>query len=206
MWFNTSRLKVLILYHLVVLAVSSAQIAETPVIVTPTTSSAAFSTMMTTTTKSYIQNCNKAGFDPWTLACSTCTILPISVQEACQKCCQKFKTLDSQAIRYQGAIVVDTGSSSALEEFFREDKDIVWKKKKGIKIKAMDYKKGGSGGGIFQLFSQQPSLILWYDNDPPSPETSSVEKLVDESVEMMTLDGLGRDDIREMLLALLPDQ
>jgi hypothetical protein len=98
--------------------------------------------------------------------------------------------------------VVNTGSSSSLEEFLKEDKDTVWNKKKGIKIKSVDM---GGGGGMFQLFAQ-PSLILWYDKDPPSPEHSSVEQLSFESVEMMTLDGLGRDDIREMLLALLPDQ
>jgi hypothetical protein len=109
--------------------------------------------------------------------------------------------LDSHATRYEGAIVVDTGSSSALEEFLREDKDIVWRKKRGIKIKKVDM---GGGGGMFQLFSQ-PSVILWFDQDPPT-ETLSVEKLSDESVEVMTLDGLGRDDIREMLLALLPDK
>jgi hypothetical protein len=154
-----------------------------------------------TTTSLYIENCKRAGFDPWHLACDTCTILPTSVQETCQYCCQSYKTLDSQATRYAGAILIDTGSSSALEEFYREDKDIVWNQKKGIKRKKADM---GGSGGMFQLYAQ-PSLILWYDKDPPS-ESSSLEKLSEDAVEIMTLDGLGRDDIREMLLALLPDQ
>lgn len=97
--------------------------------------------------------------------------------------------------------MVDTGSSPALKEFIEEDKELVWKQKKGIKRKEVDM---GGGDGMFQFYSQ-PSLVLWYDKDPPS-ETDSLEKLSEAAVEIMTLDGLGRDDIREMLLALLPDQ
>lgn len=164
------------------------------------TSGARDSTFMTTTM--YIEKCKKAGFDPLQLACSTCSILPASVQDTCQFCCQSYKTLDAQATRYVGAILVDTGSSQALQEFINEDRELVWKQKKGIQRKEIDV--GGGGGGMFQFYAQ-PSLVLWYDKDPPS-ETGSLEKLSKAAVEITTLDGLGRDDIREMLLALLPDK
>lgn len=90
-----------------------------------------------------------------------------------------------------------------MEEFYREDKDAVWDQKKGrIKIKKVDV---GGGGGLFQLFAQ-PSMILWYDKDiPASSEKASLEALSEDAVEVMALDGLSRDDIREMLLALLSD-
>ncbi|KAG7354286.1 hypothetical protein IV203_003642 [Nitzschia inconspicua] len=182
------------------LRVSIAETAQAPTIA----SSAAGSSDETLTQKitSYVETCKATGFDPWHLACSTCKILPSSVQTTCQHCCQNYKTLDSQATRYSGAIVVDTGSSSALNDFFREDGDIVQNQKKGVKRKNLDM---GGGARMFQQLFMQPSLVLWYDRDPPS-ESASLEKLSADAVEITTLDGLSRDDIREMLLALLPDK
>jgi hypothetical protein len=73
------------------------------------------------------------------------------------------------------------------------------KQKEGLHMKKIE------GGGMFQ-FQPRPSVILWYDDDlPGGTDGRSLESLTATAVEVFTLDGLSRDDIREMLEVLLPD-
>jgi hypothetical protein len=155
------------------------------------------------TTNTYVNNCLRSGFDPWQLSCSTCSILPESVRETCLSCCQSFKTLDKKARRYGGAILVSTGYPSSVEEFLKEDSEKILNQKAGLHIKNVD-----GGGGMFQ-FQARPSAILWYDNNDNLQDgvnSRSLESLFTNAVEVFTLDGLSRDDIREMFEALLPDR
>ena len=162
------------------------------------------STTVLATTLSYVEACKQKGFDPWHLACSTCSLLPASAMETCRSCCQSYKTLERQAKRYEAAILVDSGFSSSVEEVLREDQEIISSRKKGLMIKKSV--NGGGGGGLFQMYAE-PSLILWYSTPPSaSMESSSLQQLSDDAEEVTTLDGFSRDDIREMLLALLPDK
>jgi hypothetical protein len=68
---------------------------------------------------------------------------------------------------------------------------------------------GGRGGGFGVV---EPSSILWIDENPTTTAVAtandiqkmSVDELKDRAVEITSLQGMSRDDIREMLLALLP--
>ena len=99
---------------------------------------------------------------------------------------------------------MDNGFSSAVEEVLREDREKITDQKKGWMVKKVE--SGGGGGGLFQMYAE-PSVILWYSSPPPATvESSSLQQLSDTAEEVTTLDGFSRDDIREMLLALLPDK
>jgi hypothetical protein len=161
------------------------------------------SVFASTTITSHVEECRAAGFDVWQLSCSTCSLLPDSIPEKCLSCCQSYKTLEKQAKRYQGAVLVDNGFSSAVEEFIREDKEQIMRQKKSMKIKKSEG--GGGRGGLFQMYAE-PSIILFFNKLPTNIESLSVQMLSDDAEEIMTLDGFSRDDIREMLLALLDDK
>ncbi len=139
----------------------------------------------------YVRRCMDSGFDPWQLACSTCSLLPESVRDRCLSCCESYKTTEKKRARkYGAAILIDTGFPPSVRDFLNEDHDNVVKQKRGLQV----VQSGGGGGGFFPA---EPSSILWFDGVPSGQD--------DVPAEAMTLDGLSRDDIREMLLALLPD-
>jgi len=112
-------------------------------------------------------------------------------------CCQSFKTLEKKARRYKGAVLVNTGFPEAVDELLREDGEKIKKTKTGLRIKEIE------SSGMFQ-FQAQPSVVLWFDTMPS--EAEDLESLTSNAVDMMLLQDLSRDDIREMLLALLPDR
>jgi hypothetical protein len=56
------------------------------------------------------------------------------------------------------------------------------------------------GGGYYQ---PSPSGILWFDELPPNGDISELKSKAKETI---ILDGWKRDDVRDMLLALLPDK
>lgn len=141
----------------------------------------------------FVRDCMSSGFDPFQLACSTCNILPQSVRDTCQSCCQSYKTMEKQARRYEAALLIDTGFSSEVQELLNEDYDKIMEKKRGLQVKSVQ------GGGMFH---PEPSSILWFGEIPTGGEDVDLEVLASE---VMVLDGLKRGDIREMLLALLPD-
>ena len=101
--------------------------------------------------------------------------------------------MEKQARRYEAALLIDTGFSSAVQELLNEDYDKITEQKKGLQVRRVQ------GGGMFHA---EPSSILWFDEVPTGREDVGVEVLASE---VMVLDGFKRDDIREMLLALLPD-
>lgn len=163
---------------------------------------------------SYIEGCKRSGFDPLQLACTTCTILPASHQSRCNDCCQSYKTLEKQSKRYQLAIlVVNPGVPEAVKELLRDDKDRILERK-GPK-RFMVYDKSDEEEdemarmmGMLYGRRQEPSEILWFDKPPPT-RSFSLEELSDMADDVTVLAsghrGLGRDDIRDMLLTLLPD-
>jgi hypothetical protein len=139
----------------------------------------------------FARDCMAIGFDPWQLACSTCNFLPRSVQVKCLSCCQSYKTIEKQARRYEAALLIDRGSSSEVQNLLNDDYDKIMEQKKGLQVKRVQ------GGGMFH-----PSSILWFDEVPTEGDDGFLEALASE---VMILDGLKRDDIREMLQAFLPD-
>lgn len=143
--------------------------------------------------RGYVRDCMDTGFDPWQLACSTCNILPKSVKEKCFSCCQSYKNLEKKARRFEAALLLDSGLTPAVDELLNEDYDNIMKQKRGLQVRKLQ------GGSMFQ---KEPSTILWFDKALDPRESSALETLASE---VMVLDGLSRDDLRDMLLSLLPD-
>ena len=54
--------------------------------------------------------------------------------------------------------------------------------------------------------SPQNPQILWFDELPPGAESMSVGELEELAPETLVLNGWKRDDIREMIKAIIPDQ
>jgi hypothetical protein len=148
---------------------------------------------------SSLDSCREAGFDPYQLACGTCNLLPGSVIEKCKSCCLTYKTLEKRTQRYQAAIVTHAASLSAyfpeLSNMVEEDWDGLLEQK-------------GEKRLILKDISDERTTprILWFQELPPNAEFKSVDELEKLAPETVLLSGWKRDDIREMLKAILPDQ
>ena len=195
---------------------SRARAAE-PTIVTTTHHKQQKKTTTIATELSYIKNCKLAGFDPSQLSCTTCKLLPKQHKNKCEECCSSYKTLDKQSKRYKAAILIDTGSK-AVEELLNEDKDKILEQKTGLHIKKVNISGGNDMMMQMMMMQPEPSVILWFEKSPydddgdgqllssSASDDTFLDSLTGQADEVMILDGLGRDDIREMLMDLLPDR
>ena len=122
--------------------------------------------------------------------------------DKCLQCCQTYKTLEKRTHRYEGAVILHANLPNLFPEidsFLEEDLEKIQKQKGKNRLKVVQV--GGGGGMMFQ----QPSVILWFDESLPSNQDSDIYELQRKSKESIMLDGWKRDDVRDMLLALLPD-
>lgn len=208
---------------LLLLGVSrSAAYDEAPTIVPRDEMSAILTDMESKTTKtttaalSFIENCKRSGFDPLQLACTTCAILPKQHRGRCESCCQSYKTLEKRSKRYETAILVNTGHPESVGELLRDDKDGILERKGSSRFLVRDVGAEMDAMRMMGMFQREPSVILWFDGDDDysngggdfDPEAATVSELAAKADEttFLTGRGLGRDDIRDMLLALLPDK
>jgi hypothetical protein len=148
-----------------------------------------------------VESCRNAGFDPWQLSCSTCDLLPASVTAKCKSCCLSYKTLEKRTHRYEAAVLVHANIANyfpEIDSLLNEDLEGLLEKKGEQRLVV---KKTSGGGNMYQ---PNPSIIFWFDEIPSAD--LDVYELESKSVESMVLDGWKRDDVRDMLLALLPDQ
>ncbi|KAL3908913.1 MAG: hypothetical protein SGILL_008298, partial [Bacillariaceae sp.] len=104
------------------------------------------------------------------------------------------------------AVLVDTSSSAAVEEFLREDVDTVLEQKQGLQVKRMENNNRDMFQSMYHASQSEPCKILWYKSENDVPANLEQASLQTTASESMTLEGLSRDDLREMLLALLPDK
>lgn len=141
--------------------------------------------------------CRQAGFDPYQLSCGTCDLLPGRVLEQCQSCCLSYKTLEKRTQRYQAAVIAHPKSGMSyypeIDSLVGED----WEELVSQK---------GDNRLIFKDTSREPrpSALFWFNEIPKS--SLSTEELKEKADEMVLLQGWKRDDVREMLKAILPDQ
>ena len=149
-----------------------------------------------------LEECKALGFDPFQLACDTCKLLPASAQSSCEACCQPYKSIENQRThRYAGAVLFHSdggGLSSEVSTFLEEDLENVHSQKGKSRLQLLELSGGGS------LFHRQPSGIFFFDDIPSSLQ--DFRKLQQEAKEIIIVDGWKRDDIRDMILALLPDK
>eukprot|EP00537_Pseudo-nitzschia_pungens_P001312 CAMPEP_0172372924 /NCGR_PEP_ID=MMETSP1060-20121228/49782_1 /TAXON_ID=37318 /ORGANISM="Pseudo-nitzschia pungens, Strain cf. cingulata" /LENGTH=223 /DNA_ID=CAMNT_0013099093 /DNA_START=98 /DNA_END=769 /DNA_ORIENTATION=+ len=165
-------------------------------------------------THAYIEDCKLSGFDPLQLACTTCAVLPAKHERRCHDCCQSYKTLEKRSKRYEFAVLVNTGYPESVQEVLRDDKDQILEQKGSSRLQVHDLSammnEDAMMAGMMGLFHQrqQPSAIFWFDRSLGSDMQASLEQLytLADEVTILSGRGLGRDDIRDMLLALLPDK
>jgi len=108
------------------------------------------------------------------------------------------------------AVLINTGYPEAVRELVRDDTDGILEQKGSTRFHVQDF---GSAHaemgmmGMMGMYQQEPSAILWFDT-PMNLEDISTDALAKQSDEITILGGrgLGRDDIRDMLIALLPDK
>lgn len=198
----------------ILLALGSSVGATSPTIVIPEQEP----TMTTTAAHVYLytEDCKNSGFDPSQLSCSTCELLPKHHTRKCEECCQEYLTLEKQSKRYKTAILVDTGSKG-VQELLNEDLDKIFERKRGLHIVV---NKDDSKNDLMMMMMMNvqpdpdPSIICWFEQNISDDELlvsiennpSSLDLLIDQADEVVALDGLGRDDLREMLFDLLPEK
>jgi len=108
------------------------------------------------------------------------------------------------------AVMINTGYPEAVSELIREDLDKIHEQKGSGRFHIRDSVDDRSMGmGMMGLmFRQTPSVIFWFEKsigiDDLTTDMEQLEKEADEAT-VISGRGLGRDDIRDMLLALLPD-
>ena len=158
----------------------------------------------TTSALSYLKDCRTAGFDPLQLACTTCAILLEQHQDKCKECCQSYRTLEKRTKRYEMAVLLNTGFPESVQELVRDDMDTILEQKGSGRFHVRDY--GVNMDNMMgMMFRQQPSVIFWFDK--PISIDSAIEEMAEKADELTVISGrgLGRDDMRDMLLTLLPD-
>lgn len=212
------------------------------------------SSSSSTSTSSFVAECRQAGFDPFQLACTTCSLLVGSksddIHTKCRQCCQSWKSLDDdddddhiddhldgndvttakrtkRNRRYTQAVLIHDqtipGLFATVDDFLKEDLERVQTEtsSSSLLVKKIQSTDGGSNAMDPQMMMQmirmmgsgprslvEPSAIMWLEetdaSDTKNVDLMTVEELKRRAVEITILDGMSRDDIREMLLALLP--
>lgn len=179
---------------------------DSPTIVLETTTTHERTTDTATSALSFLKDCRSSGFDPIQLACTTCSILPEKYQIKCMDCCQSYKTLEKRSKRYEMAYLLNTGFPESVREFVREDKDGILEQKGSSRFHVEDYAVDRNMMGMMGMFQQEPSAIFWFDK--PTSFDAPLDEILQNADEITVLSGrgLGRDDMRDMLLTLLPDK
>lgn len=148
-----------------------------------------------------VADCRSWGLDPDQLACGTCQLLPVEHVRHCQQCCQSW--LDTKRITkpYEAAVLVDRsgGGGGDVATFVDEDWDEVRKVKGSSRLHRIK-----AETGQHNFFYSRPSQLLFFDKPISSNEQSDITGLSREAVETVNLDGMKREDMKDMLLTLLP--
>ena len=144
----------------------------------------------------WISRCQRQGFDPWQLACRTCDLVPPEGQEICRTCCQSFKDVEPITKPYEAAILAV--NRRTLEDFLEED----WEPLVALKGKDRLVRIEKGEDAVRHFFFYSPSVLFFLDEKPK--RTLTYQQAQERAKETIYLDGWKREDIRDMLGALLP--
>lgn len=161
------------------------------------------STTPTTPPPDWSTACRAQGWDPSQLACTTCDLLPVTMQSSCRTCCQSYKDVSRITKPYAAAVLVvpesaAMGGSGDLSEFVTHDWDALVQTK-GSKVLQ---KQTQSRGGAYGFFAAP--AVLYFFNAPLPTKALSATDLNQRAEERIYVDGWKRDEIRDMLESLLP--
>lgn len=154
----------------------------------------------------FVKECKVDGFDPMQLACTTCSILPLKHQNRCRECCQSYRSLEKRTKRYEMAILLNTGFPEAVQDLVKDDTDGIVEQKGSSRFHVHDIGADMERMGMMGMFQQEPSAILWFDKPVSLDSTAQALAEIADETTIISGRGLGRDDIRDMLLTLLPDK
>lgn len=148
------------------------------------------------------RECQEQGFNPSNLACSTCDLLPSKHQSTCLACCESFRDVSMIQKPYESAVLMIPGRQIASEEIKKlldEDWDGIVEDKGKNRMRLVE----GSAGSQGFYFGSPPSYIFFFESAQPA-SVSSLKALESAAKESISLGGWKREDIRDMLRALLP--
>ena len=153
----------------------------------------------------WVTDCHESGFDPEQLACQTCQILPTEFLDPCQKCCQGWLDIKRITKPYAAAVVVDRGAQGDVETFLKENWDEVIEQKGTHRLQRIETPREQQQ---LYFYMPRPSQVLFFDDSTTiiknNKLTHDLSKLTKMAKEIVSLDGMKREDIKDMLLTLLP--
>jgi hypothetical protein len=178
------------------------------------------------------ENCLERGFDPNNLSCDTCRLIDqsetiqklqkeknIDVGEECRQCCQFHKVNpvlhpgDSLREKYKYALLTYTKDTLSqygeIKDFLERDVNDILSFKGDTRFKAIASSKSSMDYetmmqmmmmGVLSGGAGQPKL-MFFDKQKKGGWSEDDE---DEAVEVIKLRGWKREDLKDMLMTLLP--
>jgi hypothetical protein len=172
---------------------------------------------ISSSTTNWIDDCRQNGFDPAMLACSTCNFLfssssLISAEELeiCQSCCRSLLDVEHVTKPYEAAVLIDRGHNSELEQFITHDFQNLVKLKSGSssdqqspRLVRRVVQPNEQHHAMSSLFHYMRPSVVYFLEDPSAVQIQDVKQLAKIAKETYNLEGMKRDDIKDMLLTLL---
>lgn len=147
------------------------------------------------------KDCRERGYDVTQLACSTCTLLPAQSQTDCLDCCQMYlETQNTRKQPYQIAILLVPQQAGTVGRMTLEGEDME-------QFLSEDWPKLTAQKGVQRLRrvgvqNSFRSVLYFFDTDVKEVNAVTLQK----AAETIDLHGWKRDDIRDMISSLLPDE
>lgn len=146
------------------------------------------------------KGCRDLGFEMTNLACSTCELFTDANQMSnCRACCQSFRDISMIRKPYEGAVLaIPSGKQSVSEEvkiFLEEDFQRLVEAKGNNRLTLVETSSGSSHNFFFAI---APVYLHFFDDQ------KKMSGDLRDAQESISLHGWKREDIREMLQALLP--
>lgn len=174
------------------------------------------------------EECLERGFDPTNLSCDTCRLIDesttiqtlqkeqnINIGEECRQCCQFYKVNpvlhpgDSLRGKYKYALLTyNEGVQGEIKDFLERDLNDVLSFKGETRFKAVVSTKSSMDSGMMMQMmmmgvmsgGEQPKL-MFFDKHKKGGWSEDDEA---EAVEIIKLRGWKREDLKDMLMTLLP--
>jgi hypothetical protein len=169
------------------------------------------SALASVTVADWVSDCRDAGFDPASLACSTCALLltttaaPDALQSQCNTCCARWLDTPRTIKPYTSAVLLQRGKAlGELESFLKEDWEGVLDTVTPNRLRKLQVSGGGASfSSPYSFFARpMPSQIFFFDTSMSTAKDEAT--LAMSAADVYDLDVLKRDDIKDMLLTLLP--